>query len=262
MAFSKKRTAEKIAAFGHRLMTNYQKNWKALIVDDERLARKKLRLMLADFPAIQIIEEADSVAEAVKIIDQTNPEIIFLDIQMPHASGFDLLEKIETDAKIIFVTAYDEYAIRAFEVNALDYLLKPVSPSRLAQSIERLEKPAARTEKKLEYDDFILVNSGRNSKFIKVDSIKCILAADVYSEILIEEGQRFLLLKSLNEWENRLPAKNFLRIHRSTIINLEFIERIEKRFNYSHRIYLRGITEPLAISRRYTSKLKDKFGLL
>lgn len=238
-----------------------KKIWKALIVDDERLARARLRSMLADFPNLEIVGEADSVATAVKAIEKTNPEIIFLDIQMPHASGFDLLEKIHSDAKVIFVTAYDEYAIRAFDVNALDYLLKPVSPQRLAQTIERLGQTATAESagKNLEYDDFIFVNSGRNSKFIKVSSIKCILAADVYSEILTAEGEKFLLLKSLSEWENRLPAKNFLRIHRSTIINLEFIERVEKRFDYSQRIYLQGMTEAFAISRRYTAKLKDKF---
>ncbi|HEX9962588.1 MAG TPA: response regulator [Pyrinomonadaceae bacterium] len=236
-----------------------KKIWRALIVDDERLARAKLRSMLAGFPNVEIIAEADSVAEAIKAIEKTNPEIIFLDIQMPHASGFDLLEKIETDAKIIFVTAYDEYALRAFEVNALDYLLKPVSPARLAQTIERLGQTAA-TGKNLEYDDFIFVNSGRTSKFVRVDSIKCILAADVYSEIMTAEGEKFLLLKSLSEWESRLPAKNFLRIHRSTIINLEFIERVEKKFNYSQLIYLRGVAEAFVISRRYAAKLKDRFG--
>jgi two-component system LytT family response regulator len=237
-----------------------KKIWKALIVDDERLARARLRSMLADFPSVEIVGEADSVAAAVKAVEKTNPEIIFLDIQMPQASGFDLLEKIETGAKIIFVTAYDEYALRAFEVNALDYLLKPVSPQRLAQTIERLGQTAPESAgKNLECDDFIFVNSGRTSKFIKVSSIKCILAADVYSEILTVEGEKFLLLKSLSEWENRLPAKNFLRIHRSTIINLEFIERVEKRFDYSQRIYLEGIDEAFVISRRYTAKLKDKF---
>ena len=231
-----------------------------MIVDDERLARAKLRSMLADFPNIQIVGEADSVAEALIAIEKTNPEIIFLDIQMPRASGFDLLEKIQTDLKIIFVTAYDEYALRAFDVNALDYLLKPVSFSRLAQTIERLGQTPVIAEKKFEYDDFIFVNSARKSKFIKIKTIKCILAADVYSEILINENEKFLLLKSLSEWENRLPAKNFLRIHRSTIINLEFVERVEKKFNYSHRVYLKGIVEAFAVSRRHSVKLKDKFG--
>lgn len=236
------------------------KIWRTLIVDDERLARNKLHSMLVDFSNIEIVGEADSVTTAASQIEKTNPEIIFLDVQMPGASGFDLLEIIETGAKIIFVTAYDEYAIRAFEINALDYLLKPVSFERLARTVERLEHRAeTATDKKLAEDDFIFVSSGRISKFIKIGSIKCILAADVYSEILIE-GERFLLLKSLNDWEIVLPTKSFLRIHRSTIINLAFIERIESKFDRSRRIHLRGIAEPFAISRRYQAKLKDKFG--
>lgn len=241
-------------------MTVTKKIWKTIIVDDERLARAKLRSMLSDFSNIQVVGEADSVAAAIKAIEKTNPDIIFLDIQMPHSTGFDLLEQIEINAKIIFVTAFDEYAIRAFEINALDYLLKPVSPSRLAQTIERLDQTQEIPTKNLEYDDFIFINSGRKSKFIKVGSIKCILAADVYTEILTKEGEKFLLLKSLNEWESRLPDRNFLRIHRSTIINLEFIKQIEKSHNYSYKVYLSGIIDPLIISRRYTAKLKDKLG--
>jgi two-component system, LytTR family, response regulator len=239
-------------------VTNYKKIWKALIVDDERLARNKLRSMLAAFPSIEIVGEADSVREGIKAVEKTNPELIFLDIQMPHATGFDLLEKIETEAKIIFVTAYDEYAVRAFEVNAVDYLLKPVSPSRLAQTIERLEQPTV-NGKDLEYDDFIFVNSGRKSKFIKVSSIKCIVASDVYSEILTGDNSKFLVPKPLSEWENRLPAKNFLRIHRSTIINFEYIERLEKLPNYSYEVLLRDTVFPFTVSRRYASKIKDKF---
>lgn len=237
------------------------KIWKALIVDDERLARKKLRSMLDGFSNIEITGEADSVAAAVKAIQNDSPDVIFLDIQMPRASGFDLLEQIETAAKIIFVTAYDEYAIRAFEVNALDYLLKPVGLARLAQAIERLLSTAEKKgEKHFEYEDFLLTSSGRKSKFIKIASIKCVSAAGVYSEILTNENERILILRSLSEWENRLPAKNFLRIHRSTIVNLEFIERVEKKLNQARRIYLRNNSETFTISRRYASQLKDKFG--
>jgi two-component system LytT family response regulator len=235
-----------------------EKIWKALIIDDERLARARLRSMLAEFPNVAVAGEADSVAVAAALIKTLNPDVLFLDIQMPQASGFDLLEQIEINAKIIFVTAFDEYALRAFEVNALDYLLKPVNPERLRQAIERLSAPLDRAQKTFETDDFLFVNTtGRQSKFIKVSSIKCIAAADVYSEIFTEDGAKFLLLKSLGEWEQRLPAKTFVRIHRSTIINLEFIERIERRLNQSRQIYLRGIAEPFAVSRRYAAKLKN-----
>lgn len=235
------------------------KIWKAVIVDDERLARKKLRSLLADFPQIEIAGEADGVFEAVRLIENIKPDVLFLDIQMPQASGFDLLERIETNAKIIFVTAFDEYAIRAFEVNALDYLLKPVKPERLKQAIERLQSENNPIEKTFDYSDFLFVNTGRQSKFIRINSIKFIAAADVYSEVFTNGAEKFLLLKPLAEWERTLPSKNFARIHRSTIVNLEYIERIEKDFNYSQQIYLRGVAEPFVISRRYAAKLRDKF---
>ena len=236
------------------------KIWKALIVDDERLARRKLRSMLAGFSEIEIIGEADSAAAAVQAIQNDDPDVIFLDIQMPRESGFELLEQIETRAKIIFVTAYDEYAIRAFEVNALDYLLKPVNPQRLAQTIERLSDAAEKkSEKHFEAEDSILANSGRKSKFVKIASIKCVTAAGVYSEILTDENEKFLFLRSLSEWEKRLPAKNFLRIHRSTIVNLDFIECLEKKLNQTQQIYLRETAEPLPVSRRYSAQLKIKF---
>lgn len=239
-----------------------KKIWKALIIDDERLARARLRSMLAEFPTVEIAGEADCVADAVKLIENLTPDLLFLDIQMPQQSGFDLLEQVETNAKVIFVTAFDEYAIRAFEVNALDYLLKPINPERLERAVGRLSASAdgggEKTEKTLEHDDFLFVNTGRRAKFIKVNSIKCISAADVYSEVFTDDGANFLLLKSLGEWEQKLPPKNFMRIHRSTIINLEFIERVEKKFNHSHRVYLRGFAEPFTISRRYAARLKDR----
>jgi len=236
-----------------------KKIWKALIIDDERLARTKLRTLLAKHSNIEIAGEADSVIEAVKLIENTKPDVIFLDIQMPQASGFNLLEQIETDAKIILVTAFDEYAVCAFEVNALDYLLKPVNPERLAQAIERLSITNNTPEKTLEYDDFLFINTGRQSKFIKINRIKFISAADVYSEVYTDDGAKFLLLKPLAEWEQKLPGKNFMRIHRSTIVNLEYVEKVEKWFNYSYQIHLRGVSEPFVISRRYASKLKYRF---
>ena len=234
----------------------------AIIIDDERLARVKLRGLLETHSEIRVAGEADNVADGIKLIKAESPDVIFLDIQMPNETGFDLLEQIKVEAKIIFVTAFDEYAIRAFEVNALDYLLKPINPNRLAEAIERLsiiESTEPPTEK-FEYDDFFFVNAKDEAKFIKVSSIKCIIAANVYSEIFTVEGEKFLLSKPLNEWETQLPDKNFIRIHRSTIINLEFVEKIEKWFNYSYRVFLRDIKEPFVISRRYATKIKGKFG--
>jgi two-component system, LytTR family, response regulator len=236
-------------------------SWNAVIVDDERLARNKLRSLLAQHPQIRLVGEADSVDSAVETIGRTSPDVVFLDIQMPGKSGFELVNHVNLPLKIIFVTAFDEYAIRAFEVNALDYLLKPVNPERLAKAIERLATPPttpARSSRPLEYNDFLFLPFGDSSRFLRVREIKLIRAADVYSEIFIAGGEKTLVLKPLSEWEERLPEKHFARIHRSTIINIEFVERVEKSFNYSFEVYLRGAGEPFTMSRRYAARLKDK----
>jgi len=240
-----------------------KKSFKALIIDDERLARKDLISLLTNHDNITVIGEADDVPSAAQAIQTLNPDVIFLDIQMPGDTGFDLLDKIDVDAHVIFVTAYDEFAIRAFEVNALDYLLKPVNPDRLAKTLERLELQASDMPlkvRKLNYDDRLFLRLGRNFKFLIVNTIMIISAAGDYSEVLTSEGNKGLTLKSMKEWDNRLPAQQFIRIHRSTIINMEYIERIEEWFNYSFRVYLQGVEEPLVISRRYATKLKERLG--
>jgi two-component system, LytTR family, response regulator len=239
------------------------KPWHAVIVDDERLARNKLRALLAAHPEIQIVAEADSAATALQAVRDTHPDVVFLDIQMPGASGFELANQLPAEVRIIFVTAFDEYALRAFEINALDYLLKPVTPARLAKTIARLaqnELAQPSANRLLEYDDHLFLNLGDGARFIRVSSIKCIYAADVYSEVLTIDGQRLLVLKPLSEWEARLPAKHFARIHRSAIINLALVERVEKWFGYSFQVYLRDLAEPLTLSRRYAARLKDRLG--
>lgn len=240
-----------------------EKPFRILVVDDERLARKDLISLLRAHENIDVVGEADDVPSAVRAIERLNPDAVFLDIQMPGDSGFDLLEKNEVEARVIFVTAYDEHAIRAFEVNALDYLLKPVNPERLAKAIERLERQERETPvriRRLSYDDRLFLMLGRHFKFLKVDSILAVTAAGDYSEVLTSDGTKGLALKSMKEWETRLPSRYFLRVHRSTIINMEFIERVEEWFNYSFKVYLKGIEEPYVISRRYATRLKDRLG--
>ena len=236
---------------------------KAVIVDDERLARNRLRSLLAEHTYLQVVAEADGVQASLAAIESAKPDVIFLDIQMPGETGFDLVNRLARPVKIVFVTAFDEYAIRAFEVNALDYLLKPVSPERLARAVEKLRQeptPPQKSTRSLEPDDYIFLTVGESSRFLRVSAIRCILAAGVYSEVVTDDGRRSLILKSLNEWEERLPEKVFARIHRSTIINIEAVERVEKWFNYSYQVHLRGIAAPLTMSRRYTAKLKEKLG--
>lgn len=234
----------------------------AILVDDERLARKELRSMLTEHEIIDVVGEAETVTQAAELAHAKKPDVLFLDIQLPGETGFDLLEKITPGCKIIFVTAFDAYAIRAFEVNALDYLLKPINPARLAQAIERLTDDSAPAPpvRALEYEDRLFIEVDERSRFLKVSDIIVISAMGDYSQIFSCDGQKSLVLKPLKDWEERLPAKNFTRIHRSTIINVNYVERVESWFNRSYRIHIRQIAEPLVMSRRYAARFKTAFG--
>jgi two-component system, LytTR family, response regulator len=235
----------------------------AILVDDERLARKELRSMLAEHEIIDIVGEAENVRQATELIHAKKPDVLFLDIQLPGETGFDLLEKISIDCKVIFVTAFDAYAIRAFEVNALDYLLKPINPARLAQAIERLtthDSAPGPPLRALEYEDRLFIEVEERSRFLKVSDIIAISAMGDYSRIFSCDGQKSLVLKPLKDWEERLPAKHFTRIHRSTIININYVDRVESWFNRSYRIHIRQMAEPLVMSRRYAARFKTTFG--
>jgi two-component system LytT family response regulator len=236
-------------------------NLKAIIVDDERLARVNMRKLLSSHPEIEIAGEASSCEEAVSLIRYYNPQLVFLDIQLSGETGFDLLEMIHNSIKIIFVTAFDEYAIRAFEVNAIDYLLKPVNPERLEEAISRVvkkEKTEINDAKSYKYSDNIYVRlNNYSSRFIKISSITCIESVGNYSKIYTSEGKHYLVLKTMKQWKEELPGQNFARIHRSSIVNLECVERIEKRSDTHMKAFLRNFPLPLEISRRYARKLKS-----
>lgn len=240
-----------------------KKNFNAIIVDDERLARLDLISFLKEFENVKIIGEAEDVKTAESLCKKLNPDLVFLDIQMPGESGFSLVEKINPDIKIIFVTAYDEYAVRAFDVNALDYLMKPVNPERLKQTIKKLEQKSGKIDSKFKtlcYEDslFILLNS--QMRFVKISDILAIESSGDYTEICLKNNIKGLISKPMREWEERLPEKHFIRIHRTAIVNLNFIAKVEEWFNNSFRVYVSGKTEPLLISRRYAAKLKEKMG--
>lgn len=235
---------------------------KALIVDDERLARKGLADQLKLIEEVEVIGEADSVPAAIKAIEKLEPDVVFLDIQMPGQSGFDLAEQIDFEGRIIFVTAYDEYALRAFEVNALDYIMKPVSKERLENAIERIKKPAEtpiKTNEKLSYNDQLFITIGTKMKFLKINEMVLIQSDGDYTKVNLNTGTKGLVNKTMKEWEERLPENHFVRVHRTSILNTEYIENIEKGFNYSYRATLKGIDEPVVISRRYAKKLKNLF---
>ncbi len=238
---------------------------KALVVDDERLARKGLIDQLNLVEKVEVVGEADGVPAALVSIKSLKPDVVFLDIQMPGQTGFDLVEQLEDyNGKIIFVTAYDDYAIRAFEINALDYLMKPVNKERLEKALERLAAPPKTNAKdkvteKLNYDDQLFTTVGSKMQFLKINQIILIQSDGDYTDVNLSNGSHGLVNKTMKEWEERLPENHFVRVHRTSIINTEYIENIEKWFNYSYRVNMKGIEEPVVISRRYAKKLKDLF---
>jgi two-component system LytT family response regulator len=243
-------------------MSNPNRIYRALVIDDERLARRDLINMLMQYDQIEVAGEAEDAATAQKLIYSLRPDVLFLDIQMPGQSGFDLINLLDVVPKIIFVTAFDSYTLRAFEVNALDYLLKPIAPERLRAAVARLgqDEPAApRVQRPLQYEDRLLLLLDNLLRFVKLADICAINAAGDYTELWLANGAKGITLKSMKEWESRLPEKQFCRIHRSTIINLEYVDRIEEWFNYALRVYLKGIAQPFLISRRYAVRLRDRF---
>jgi len=234
--------------------------YRALLLDDERLARKQLRSLLAGFEEIEVVAEAASVAEGLRAVEAHRPDVVFLDIQMPAETGFDFLEKAQLPFTTIFVTAHDRFAVRAFEANGLDYLLKPVESERLAQAIGRLSlrKEMPRAAAPFEPSDYLFVSSGSSARFIQVKKIQYISAAGPYSEIFTDDGNKWMMLRSMKEWQTRLPRAQFVRIHRSTLVNLDFVENIEPLANYSYSIVLKGSQRGLAMSRRHALLLKER----
>ncbi|NTX12180.1 response regulator transcription factor [Myxococcus sp. CA056] len=234
-----------------------------LLVDDERLARNELRKLLKPHPELEVVGEAADADEAAQRIAELDPDVLFLDVQMPGASGFDLLSRVEVRAQVVFVTAYDAHALRAFEVNALDYLLKPVHPQRLRATVDRVLQramPATPVEapRPLALDDHLFLSGERRVRFIQVSDLSAVCSAGDYSELVTRDGQRHLLPRPLSEWEARLPEKHFVRIHRGTIINLGCVERVESEGDEGFRVHVRGAEAPLSMSRRYAARLKSR----
>lgn len=236
----------------------------ALIVDDERIARRELAYLLREHPEIEVAGEAASVDEAAQAIERVKPAIVFLDVQMPGACGFELFERTDVAAHVIFVTAYDEFALRAFEVNALDYLLKPVRPERLRQALERhfarlpVEAAAAG---RLAPGDSIFLAVGPSPRFIRVASIECILAEGDYTRVVAATGPVGMVLKPMKEWERILPPRHFCRIQRSTIINCEQVLRLAPAVHGGYEVHMKHLAAPLSMSRRFARRFREQFAV-
>lgn len=236
--------------------------FKAVIVDDEKLARLDLKNILKSFNEIEIVGEANNINLAEQLINKFHPSLVFLDIQLRGETGFDLINKIDFELDFVFVTAFDKYALRAFEVNALDYLLKPINIERLKQTIDKLKNKSIKENEsinKLNYNDVLYLMLNNKYRFLKIESIVAITSNADYTFIYTDEKNHFITRKTMKEWENRLPEKHFCRIHRETIINLDFISNLDDSLTDSSKIFLRGFEKPFSISRRYSVKLKEKF---
>ncbi|HSS21429.1 MAG TPA: LytTR family DNA-binding domain-containing protein [Pyrinomonadaceae bacterium] len=256
-------------------MSAVKKRITTLIVDDEPLARRNIRLLLKDDDEVEIVGEASSGKEALTLIRKHSPDLVFLDIQMPELDGFGVLDNIDAEQlpAIVFVTAYDQYALKAFEFHALDYLLKPFDDARFEKALrraklqvgqreikdlsERLVALLAQREGKLpapvrspQYLSRLLIKSAGRVFFLKTDEIDYVRAEDYYVKLHV--GRKgHLLRETMNELESKLDPAKFLRIHRSTIVNIERIRELQQHFNGEYIVLLHDGTEhKLSRSRR------------
>lgn len=239
---------------------------KALIVDDERLARKELTNLLQEYPEIEIVGEAVNAEDAEEKIKALQPDLLFLDIQMPGKTGFELLQSLESVPEVIFTTAYDEYALKAFDFNALDYLLKPIETDRLKESITKLltkttkeDSDISVPEKKLGPQDRVFVKDGDKCWFVKLENIRLFESDGNYIKIYFDNFKP-MIHKSLNALDGRLDDRSFFRASRKHIINLNWVEGIESWFNGGLMVMLKG-GDKVEVSRRQAARFKEMMSL-
>ena len=239
---------------------------KALLIDDERLARSELRRLLKAHPEIEIVGEAVDAVEAQQKITELKPDLLFLDIQMPGDDGFTLLEKIDPPLPlVIFTTAYDEFAVKAFEFNALDYLLKPVDPNRLLAALDKLRSHALRSadavasRERLGLDDKVFVREGDHCWFVPVKNIRLLESEGNYTRLYFDQHKP-QLFRSLTAMEERLDSRHFFRANRKQVINLAWVEDIEPWFSGGLLVKLKGGPQ-VELSRRQAQDFRDRMSL-
>jgi two-component system LytT family response regulator len=236
---------------------------KALLIDDEISARTDLRLLLEAHASVKIVGEAALLADARALLAGADYDLVFLDIQLIGGTGFDLVPAVRPGARIIFVTAHDQFALRAFEVNALDYLVKPVMPARLAAALQRLAAPApadAPPASAFTAGDRVLLKSDRGARFVPLADLAAILANDNYTDVFVADGAHFLMRRSLKAWEAALPVEQFARVHRQALVNLQHIERIDGPDGDTPALRLRGVKQAITCSHRLSPELRRRLG--
>lgn len=236
---------------------------KAIIIDDERLARQELKSLLAPYKEIEIVAECSDAQQALEKINEIKPDVIFCDIQMPGKTGLQLAEEISGAIDVVFITAHDEHAIKAFELNAFDYLLKPIQPQRLAETIKKLTIKESSTKSDnnspLSEKDMVFIKDGEKCWFVKLENVRLFESEGNYVRVYFDTFKP-LILRSLNSLETRLNEKEFFRASRKHIINLNYIASVEQWFNSGLNVKLKDGKE-IEISRRQAVKLKDMMSL-
>ena len=242
---------------------------KTIIIDDERLAREELKSLLKENLNIEIIDEAKNGKEGIEKCNKLKPELIFLDISMPEINGFDMLKQLDEIPHVIFTTAYDEFALKAFEVNALDYIIKPIETSRLEEAIAKIEgkddfesliKVQDRQSRLLKLEDNIFIKDGEKCYFIALSKVRMFESDGNYVKVYFED-KRPLILRSLNTLEEQLDPEVFFRANRKYIINTKKITKIDNWFNGGLQVEIEGSKDKIEISRRQSTKFKDYFSL-
>ncbi len=242
---------------------------RTIIIDDEQLARSITKSYLSKHPEIEIVAECSNGFDAIKKINEEKPDLIFLDIQMPKINGFEMLELLEDPPAIIFTTAYDQFAIKAFEVSAVDYLLKPFSEERFNEALKKsytyiqdkfqqdsaIKNIIKQNDERIEFLERVVIKEGAKISVLPVESIKWIEAQDDYVMINSEQG-RFIKKKTMRYFENHLNENMFIRIHRSFIINADYIQHLEQKGKESYRLILKNGKE-LPVSKTGLTKLKN-----
>ncbi|OFY25907.1 MAG: DNA-binding response regulator [Bacteroidetes bacterium RIFOXYA12_FULL_35_11] len=230
---------------------------RSIIIEDSRLVRKELIEMLKIFPQVHIISETGNPEDAIKIIQKEKPDLLFLDIHLPGKNGFELLEELDAVPAVIFTTAFDQYAIRSFEFNTIDYLLKPISNDRLSLAIERVEARLQSTKNIFTEINQVFIKDGDHCWFVKIKDIFLLESKGNYTQVYFENNKS-LVLKSLNHFESVLDNAVFFRTNRQQIVNLKYIENVISWFNGKLKLKLKSGIE-IEVSRRQTDKIKEMF---
>lgn len=233
---------------------------RVILVDDEPLARQGMRQLLSGHPSVAIVGEAQSTTAAAELVRREKPDAMFLDVRMPRANGFDLLAGLEAPPKVVFVTAHSEHALRAFEVEAVDYLLKPVRPERLAAAVRRLEAAvAARAAEAVPYQaqDRICLRLPRRTVVVSLSSVVAFLADGDFTRVFVEGEAPMLICHLLGHYERELPNPPFARLDRSLIINRNRILRLERHARSGVSLWLHGASDPFPLGRTAQSRVKS-----